>query len=94
MSDWQRKRVMNQLAGKAQAAIWELYLTIPSSGNDDIATRMVYDDIRNKLLEAFRASQILYERTSLPPPPYVPCPCGKCDAPPVPSGGAGGTHLE
>jgi hypothetical protein len=86
-----RSRVLNLLAGKTQSSIYELYLAIPVDAVDaDIGTRLMYDDIRTKLLAAFRATQVLYGMTALPVLPYDPCPCG-CDAT-TPSGGAGTTE--
>lgn len=76
MDTYTRQRyILNTNSDKAQNAIYNLLLTIPISLDDDIRTRLLYDDARTKLLEAFRACQAIYAITAPPEPPLGPC-CG------------------
>ena len=71
-----KDRLLNFLSGKAQYAIYELIQAIPLDDDADIRTRLMYDDIRSRLIQGLRASQDLYAMTAPPPKPPSPCPCG------------------
>jgi hypothetical protein len=72
-----KHRVLNFLSGKAQYAIHELITAIPLDDDADIRTRLMYDDIRSRLIAGLRAAQDLYGMTAPPVRPRSPCPCGR-----------------
>lgn len=69
----QNRYILNVSSGNAQTAIYNLLLSIPTNA-DNICARLIFEDARAKLLEAFRACEVLHSMSAPPlPPPNVCC---------------------
>jgi hypothetical protein len=72
-----QKRIMNFHCGKAQNAIFNLIESIKVDDDADIRTRLLFIDIRERLIIGLRAVQNLYDATAPPRRAPSPCPCGR-----------------